>query len=133
MMWMPDTNAWIRYLNPQSSSVKGHFLKHSPNSIFLCDIVKAELYFGAFKSARRDENLALLDELSLGFPSFPFDGSAARHFGRIRSELTQAGRPIGPYDLQIAATALSHNFILVTHNTREFSRVAGLQIEDWEL
>jgi len=131
-MWIPDTNVWIRYLNPQPSSVKAHFLRHPANRIFLCDIVKAELYFGAFKSTRRDENLALLDELSNGFLSLPFDGNAARHFGRIRAELTKAGTPIGPYDLQIAAIALSHNFTLVTHNTREFSRVAGLCFEDWE-
>jgi len=131
-MWIPDTNVWIRYLNPQPSSVKAHFLRHPANRIFLCDIVKAELYFGAFKSTRRDENLALLDELSNGFLSLPFYGNAARHFGRIRAELTKAGTPIGPYDLQIAAIALSHNFTLVTHNTREFSRVAGLCFEDWE-
>ncbi len=59
MMWIPDTNVWIRYLNPQPSPVKTRFLKHPADRILLCDIVKAELYFGAFKSARRDENLAL--------------------------------------------------------------------------
>lgn len=132
-MWIPDTNVWIRYLNPQPSPVKANFLNHPADSIFLCDIVKAELYFGAYKSARRDANLALLDDLSQGFISLPFDGHAARHFGRIRAELTQAGIPIGPYDFQIAAIALSHNFTLVTHNTREFSRVVGLHLEDWEI
>jgi tRNA(fMet)-specific endonuclease VapC len=60
-MWLPDTNVWIRYLNPQPSPVKNHFLKHPADKIFLCDVVKAELYFGAFKSTRREENLALLD------------------------------------------------------------------------
>ena len=94
--------------------------------------MKGELYFGAFKSTRCDENLALLDELNKGFCSLPFDGNAARHFGRIRAELTKAGTPIGPYDFQIAAIALSHSLILVTHNTREFSRVTGLNLEDWE-
>lgn len=132
-MWLPDTNVWIRYLNPQPSPVKTRFLEHPAASIFLCDIVKAELYFGAFKSTRCNENLALLDELSKGFLSLPFDGDAARHFGRIRAELTKLGTPIGPYDFQIAAIALSHGFTLVTHNTGEFSRVAGLHVEDWEI
>jgi len=132
-MWLPDTNVWIRYLNPQSSPVKARFLQYASDSIFLCDVVKAELYFGAFKSVRRDENLALLDELSYGFVSLPFDGQAARQFGRIRAELSRTGNPIGPYDLQIAALALHHNLILVTHNTREFSRIADLRLEDWEI
>ncbi len=131
-MWIPDTNVWIRYLNPQSSPVKSCFLRYSVDKIFLCDVVKAELYFGAYKSTRRDENLALLDELSKGFLSLPFDGNAAHQFGRIRAELARAGTPIGPYDLQIAAIALSRGLTLVTHNTREFSRVAGLYLEDWE-
>ncbi len=47
--------------------------------------------------------------------------------------LARAGAPIGPYDLMIAATAVSHNLTLVTHNTQEFSRVVGLKFEDWEL
>lgn len=131
-MWLPDTNAWIRYLNPQASPVKSRFQEHPADRILLCDIVKAELYYGAFKSARREQNLALLDELSLGFASLPFDGNAACHFGKIRSELMRRGTPIGPYDMQIAAIALSHGLILVTHNTREFSRVDGFAFEDWE-
>jgi len=132
-MWMPDTNVWIRYLNHQSSPVKACFLRYSADQIFLCDVVKAELYFGAFKSTQRDKNLALLDELSNGFLSLPFDGHAARHFGRIRADLAKSGNPIGPYDLQIAAIALAHSLTLVTHNTREFSRVSGLNLEDWEV
>jgi predicted nucleic acid-binding protein len=47
--------------------------------------------------------------------------------------LEAAGTPIGPYDLQIAAIALTHVLILVTNNTREFSRVAGLTLEDWTI
>ena len=54
-------------------------------------------------------------------------------FGQIRASLASAGTPIGAYDLQIAAIALVNNLILVTHNTREFERVSGLQLEDWEI
>ena len=64
--------------------------------------------------------------------SLPFDGNAAREFGEIRAYLARQGTPIGPYDLQIAAIAKAHDLILVTHNTREFSRVLGLRVEDWE-
>ena len=84
------------------------------------------------KSSRSTDNLLLLDELFSNLDSLPFDDDAARKYGEIRSVLTRLGKPIGPNDLMIAATALVHGAVLVTHNTREFSRVEGLQIEDWE-
>lgn len=132
-MWLPDTNVWIAYLNPRASPVKQAMRARPARDIALCDVVKAELFFGAYKSQRRAENLAILDELFAGFSSLAFDGAAAREFGRIRVDLQRAGTPIGPYDLQIAAIALAHNLALVTHNTDEFKRVFGLQIEDWEV
>ncbi len=66
------------------------------------------------------------------FVSLPFDDVTALTYGRIRAELAANGTPIGPNDFQIAAIALTHSLTLVTHNTREFSRVSGLVIEDWE-
>jgi len=62
----------------------------------------------------------------------PFDDACAERYGIIRSELESAGTPIGPNDLMIAATALAHGATLVTNNVKEFSRVAGLRLEDWE-
>jgi tRNA(fMet)-specific endonuclease VapC len=56
----------------------------------------------------------------------------ARRCGRIRRELERVGILIGPHDLQIAAIAQQHGLTLVTHNTKEFGRVAGLKLEDWE-
>ena len=57
---------------------------------------------------------------------------SAPTYGRIRAQLEQAGTPIGPNDMMIAAIALAHGLTLVTHNTREFERVAGLILTDWE-
>jgi len=101
--------------------------------IVLCDIVKAELYYGAYKSVRFESNLALYREFFREFFSLPFDGIVAEVYGRIRAQLESLGTPIGPNDLQIAAIAIANNLILVTHNTREFSRVRDLRFEDWEL
>ncbi|NBC47469.1 MAG: PIN domain-containing protein [Gammaproteobacteria bacterium] len=131
-MWLPDTNVWIAYLNPRSSSVKQAMLAHPASDIYLCDVVKAELFFGAYKSQRMEANMAVLEDLFQHFHSVPFDGSAAREFGRIRAELQRAGTPIGPYDLQIAAIAIAHRFTVITHNIDEFKRVQGLRYEDWE-
>jgi tRNA(fMet)-specific endonuclease VapC len=93
-------------------------------------IVVQELFFGAFKSRRPGNNLSIFD--SLLFPVIDFDRDDARQAGLVRADLMARGAPIGPYDVLIAGHALARNLTLVTHNTREFSRVAGLRIEDWE-
>ena len=84
------------------------------------------------KSNNPTRTLALQEEFLSCFLSLPFDDAAAIAFGRIRARLAALGTPIGPYDLQIAAIALTNDLTLVTHNIREFSRVRGLRIEDWE-
>jgi len=99
----------------------------------MCDVVKAELLYGAYKSTRVEQNLAKLELVFSLVESLPFEGKAAMHFGKIRAYLAQKGTPIGPYDLQIAAVARAQDLILVTHNTREFARVPDLKIEDWEV
>jgi tRNA(fMet)-specific endonuclease VapC len=119
-------------LNPGDNRVKDHFLSADVSRICLCSVVKAELFFGAMKSTRVTENLALLDELFADLTSVPFDDNAARRYGEIRSDLARKGTPIGPNDLMIAAIASIHDLTLVTHNTREFNRVTGLNLEDWE-
>ena len=133
MIYLPDTNALICFLNPGLSLVKTRLLSVDPKKIRLCSIVKAELYYGAMKSLRSAENMALLDEFFANFGSLPFDDDAAIKYGEVRSDLARLGTPIGPNDLMIAAIALVHDAILVTHNSREFSRVKDLRIEDWEL
>jgi tRNA(fMet)-specific endonuclease VapC len=132
VIYLPDTNAWIAYLNPGDSPVKSQFRSHPPADIAFCAVVKAELLYGAYRSTRREDNLSLLATLFPLFESLPFDDAAADAYGRIRADLTARGTPIGPNDLMIAAIALAHHLTLVTHNTREFGRVEGLHLEDWE-
>jgi tRNA(fMet)-specific endonuclease VapC len=132
MTYLLDTNTCIRFLNPRSSAVPGHLAAVSREEVAICPIVKAELYYGAYKSARRDANLDLLAKFFSQFVSLPFDDAAAEAYGRLRAELARRGTPIGPNDLLIAAIALAHDLTLVTHNTTEFSRVPGLHLEDWE-
>jgi tRNA(fMet)-specific endonuclease VapC len=105
----------------------------SPADIRLCSVVLAELYYGAFhgSSANRNHNLGLLTQLRASYVSEPFDDAAAVEYGRIRADLAARGMLIGPNDLLIAAVVLAHRLTLVTHNTAEFSQVAGLTLEDW--
>lgn len=132
-MWLLDTNAWIAYLEREPSPVKNRIAQLPEAEILICDVVKAELIYGAYKSSRVEQNLAKLAVLFSLVTSLPFDGKAAYKFGDIRAFLAKKGTPIGPYDLQIAAIARAHHLTLVTHNTGEFSRVPDLMLEDWEI
>jgi tRNA(fMet)-specific endonuclease VapC len=132
MSYLLDTNAWAQYLNRRDSRVARQVERTEALEIQLCSVVKAELYFGAYKSPRRDANLALLAQVFAQFVSIPFDDAAADVYGQIRSYLERRGTPIGPNDLMIAAIAKANDLTLVTHNTDEFGRVPGLKIEDWE-
>ncbi len=133
MKYLLDTNTCIELLRQPDSEIARRLLATDPDEIALCAVVKAELHYGAHRSLHRDDNLKLLEELFAQFVSLPFDDNAAEAYGRIRAQLSAAGAVIGPNDLIIAAIALVHNLVLVTHNTREFSRVESLQIEDWEV
>lgn len=132
MIIVPDTNVWIKLLNPGDTPVKDRFRVISPETIRLCCVVKAELYFGAYRSTRKRDNLALLEKLFKTYASLPFDDLTAKVYGKIRANLAGSGSPIGPNDLLIAAVALANKAVLITHNTGEFQRVRGLKIEDWE-
>ncbi|MEK6372157.1 MAG: type II toxin-antitoxin system VapC family toxin [Acidobacteriota bacterium] len=132
-MYLLDTNACIRILNGTSPALIDH-LRSVPRSLVrLSSVVKAELLYGARKSSRVAENLRLLERFFDTIASLPFDDRCAEAYGLLREELDRAGTPSGPNDLLIAATARARGAILVTHNVREFSRVAELRLEDWEL
>lgn len=131
-MFLLDTNVCIRILNGSSAAIAGRLQSTRPADVRLCSVVKAELLYGARKSARIDENLRLLRRFFAPLVSLPFDDRCADEAGLIRLDLERSGRPIGPNDLLIAATARAHDLVLVTRNTREFDRVPGLRVEDWE-
>ena len=132
-MYLLDSNVCIRLLNESASSNMARKLAElTPDDIRLCSVVKSELYYGAYKSTRRERNLANLNRFFSQFISLPFDDNAAAIAGQIRAQLDVAGTPIGSNDLLIAAIALSNDLTLVTHNTREFGRINGLKYEDWE-
>ena len=132
MPYLLDTNAAIALLK-EHPLILNHVRRVDQLSLRLCAPVEAELWYGVHKSVRQEHNRVRLLTLLEWLPSLPFAGSATQHFGDIRAHLASQGKPIGPYDLQIAAIARAHGLILVTHNTREFSRVPGLTLEDWEV
>lgn len=94
-------------------------------------ITVAELYYGAERSRRTEQNKEALAGFLLPLAVLPFDAAAAVGFGSIRAALESQGEGLGPYDLLIAACASAHGLTVVTNNIREFGRVPGLAVEDW--
>jgi tRNA(fMet)-specific endonuclease VapC len=133
MRYLLDTNVCVMYLNGHSISVRDRLHSISLAEMAVCSIVKAELFYGAMRSNNPTRTLERQREFLASFTSLPLDDEAAIIGGQIRARLASAGTPIGAFDLLIAAIALANNLTLVTHNTREFGRVEGLQVEDWEV
>jgi tRNA(fMet)-specific endonuclease VapC len=130
MRYLLDTNAVIALVNDRDSRTSKRIRAVKPADVGISAIVAHELYFGAFKSRRRNENVALVDELQLEVVEF--DKEDARAAGEIRALLAAVGTPIGPYDVLIAGQAKSRGLTLVSSNQHEFARVEGLAIENWE-
>lgn len=130
MRFLLDSNAVIALLNDPAGHVSRRVRQYQPADIGLSAIVMHELYFGAFKSQRRDRNLAIVDGLRIEV--IPFDQEDARHAGEIRAVLAAQGTPIGGYDVLIAGQARARDLTMVTRNLREFQRVDGLRSESWE-
>ena len=132
MIFLPDTNACIALLRQRDSRLIARWQSVKATDIVLCSVVVYELRYGAERSSDPTRGHAKLDLFLSPFTSLPFDDQCARTCAEIRAELERTGRVIGPHDLQIAAIALQHELTLVTHNTREFSRISKLKLEDWE-
>lgn len=132
MTYLLDTNTCIRYLNGYAPAVRQRLRALQPADVAVCSIVKAELFFGAMRSQNPARSLLAQQQFLAPYLSLPFDDACAEVYGRVRAYLADRGTPIGPNDLLIAAIALQHQRILVTHNVAEFSRVPGLVLEDWE-
>ena len=128
MKYLLDTNAVIALLKGEPS-IRTRIRKESPSAVGISSVVAHELYYGAFESQRREQNLARVDALQ--FEVIAFDMEDARIAGEIRADLATCGTPIGPYDILIAGQAAARDLVLVTHNLREFERVARLQVQDW--
>jgi tRNA(fMet)-specific endonuclease VapC len=132
MKYLLDSNVWIALVRGKSSLVDARF-RAKTAEICTATVINAELWYGCLRSAKPQVNRTAIDVLLAPFPVLPFDSAAAANFATIRDQLERRGEVIGPYDLQIAAIALACGCTLVTHNTKEFKRIAQLSIEDWEV
>lgn len=132
-MYLLDTNICIYFMKNQYLLLSQKILSHNPSELRLSAITVFELEYGAEKSSWGSRTREKLAMFLAPFNILPFSPEDTVFAGRLRGYLEKQGTPIGPYDVQIAAQALSRGYTLLTHNVGEFSRVPNLKVEDWVL
>lgn len=130
MKFLLDTDTCI-YALKQNAAVLRHLLAQSREDIAVSVITEAELRTGAAESAWAAKTLRLVENFLRPLAILEFNSSDAASYAQVRAKLELAGTPIGPLDTLIAAQAVARRLVLVSNNQREFSRVAGLHIQNW--
>ncbi len=133
MKYLLDTNILIYLIKHRPPGVAGKVDALSDeDTLCMSFITYAELLKGAERSSRKSQALSRLESLTRQAPVlYPANVAICRHYAEQFTRLKTAGTPIGGNDLWIACHALAEQAVLVTHNTREFGRIAGLRMEDW--
>jgi tRNA(fMet)-specific endonuclease VapC len=132
--YLLDTNAVVALLRNKPAGVRERYRKADADGDYLAlsSVVLFGLWYGVAKSSQVPENTERLRVLLSGdLDLLDFDDEDARIAGQVRAALEKGGTPIGAYDVLIAGQALRRGLTVVTANTSEFSRVAGLRWEDW--
>ncbi len=130
-MYLLDSNICIYIINQHPRKVVEYIKTLQPHQIKLSAISMAELEYGVSKSSNRDKNRTAFVQFASAFDIIEFNDKDAEVFGLIRVNLERNGQVIGPYDMQIAAQAISRDLVLVTNNTKEFIKIKELKIENW--
>ena len=130
-MHLLDSDASIRVMRNQAEIVR-KLRQIPPREVFISAVTHHELYYGALHSANPVRHLKLLEMLTENVTILAFTETSSITASEIREALAAKGTPIGPLDTLIAGHAIEHELTLVTGNVREFSRVDGLALENWD-
>ncbi|MBN3947243.1 MAG: type II toxin-antitoxin system VapC family toxin [Nostoc sp. NMS7] len=132
MTYLLDTDTciyWIKDINSVINKVR----EIGWEEICICSITVAELYYGAYKSQRVVENLTRAEDFIKNLLVLPLTYPALKKYGELKAELRRIGQIIAEFDLLIASVAVAENYTLVTNNTRHYSRIYNLHLENWIL
>ena len=132
MMYMLDTNAIIMAVRHPDWAITKKINAHLGKDLCISSVTYGELEYGIQKSSDPIRNRLAITQILLGIRILSFDAKAAEHFGDIFADLESKHQRIGDRDMMIAGHARALGYTLITNNTREFSRVEGLNIEDWK-
>jgi len=129
MIYMLDTDTISQVVRKHPQVIK-KLIGHEDDEICISAVTNAELFYGLEK--KKSQKLFIEARSIIGKCTIiDFNSSQSELYGKIRVELEKSGTPLGDMDLLIAAAAISTEAILVTHNTKHFSRIKRLKIEDW--
>lgn len=132
-MYLLDTNICIYLMKGTYPNLTEKVFAHPPTEFAISAVTAFELEYGAAKSNWGEKSRNNMKMFLAPFTIIPFNSVDAAVAGELRGYLEQQGTPIGPYDIQIAAQGLARNFIVITHNVDEFSRVPNLLVDDWTI
>lgn len=131
MRYLLDTNTCIYLIKRSPEQVMRRFKRLRVGDVGVSAITVCELQFGVSNSSQPERNQRALTEFLGPLEALDFPAAAAAVYGEIRAHLQRSGKPVGSYDLLLAAHALYHDLTLVTNNMREFRRVPDLRAENW--
>ena len=131
MKYMLDTNICIYLIKQQPKEVVEKFQGIALGEIAISSVTVAEMMYGVGKSLYKEKNKTALEAFLAPLEVVDFDFASAQQYGEVRAYLEKIGKPIGAYDLMIAAQALSLGLVLVTNNEQEFQRIPDLFVENW--
>ena len=129
--YLLDTNICIYLIKQKPLEVYKRFREAQLKQLHISTITLFELYYGIEKNNSHQRNLKALENFIAPLTIIDFDEKAAFFAAKIRADLQKRGTPIGAYDIQIAAIALSMDKVLLTNNLNEFKRVEGLKLDNW--
>lgn len=129
-MYMLDTDICSYVLKEKPLEVLKRFDDVDAGALCISVITQAELHYGAERKQSKKLH-TLVNRFISRMKVLPWPHQAASVYAKTRHQLDQAGTPIGNMDLLIAAHAIAAKVTLVTNNSRHFSKVNGLQFENW--
>ena len=127
--YLLDTSI-IAFLFRKAYNIGNRLRELDSDQCFVSEITIAELTYDAYHSDRVSENLMMVDRLESLVDILPIS-SAIDEYGKQKDILVKSGRMIDDFDLLIGCTAVANGMIMVTDNTKHFSRIHGIQLENW--
>ena len=129
-MYILDTDICVFWLKGDRS-IEMIIEKQGIENVFVTIITACELYFGAYNSQKKDDNMSALDDLFSMIGIIQTTSEVAKIFGETKTHLKMFGKLINDADLLIASIVIANNGILVTNNTTHFERIPDLKLENW--
>jgi len=126
-----DTDTCIYWLKG-NENIEKNIIRHGLGNVFITVITECELFYGAHKSAKKEKNLTVIDELKAKIKTIHTAAGVPSVYGKIKAELESKGQMLDDADLLIASIAMLSDATLATNNIDHFKRISGLKIENWK-